>query len=70
MTNYQLLRKLEKAYMCCNDCGLKYGTPSTGCSSMWHGRCEICSEDTVVTEVRDYGYLRKGIHNIRIKLQK
>lgn len=48
----------------CHDCGSKYGKYSVGCSSTWEGKCDVCGETKGVTEVRDYGYLSKGIKEL------
>ena len=60
-----LLNKLLSADVVCRDCGHKYGKYSVGCSSVWQGTCGVCGEDKPVTEVRDYGYLTKGIHELK-----
>ena len=52
------------AEVVCKDCGSKYGTYSVGCSSIWEGTCGVCGKTTGVTEVRDYGYLSKGIKEL------
>ncbi len=67
-----LLKKLEQAGTSCKDCGVKFGTYSVGCSSSWNGKCGICGEDKIVTETRDYGYMRKGILQLKeeIALEK
>ena len=49
----------------CRDCGSKYGKYSVGCSSTWEGTCEVCGETKGVTEVRDWGYLNKGIQELK-----
>lgn len=59
--NTDLLHKLNSADQVCNDCGTKYGKYSVGCSSRWEGTCDVCGETKAVTEVRDYGYLIKGM---------
>lgn len=56
-----LLTKLLRADIVCKDCGTEYGKYSVGCSSTWMGTCDVCGEAKPVTEVRDYGYLSKGI---------
>ena len=56
-----LRQKLMSAEVVCRDCGLKYGKYSVGCSSVWQGDCDVCGEHKGVTEVRDYGYLSKGL---------
>lgn len=65
-----LLNKLLEADVICRDCGLKYGKYSVGCSSVWQGDCDVCGEHKGVTEVRDYGYLSKGIAEERARLGK
>jgi hypothetical protein len=55
---------LSNAEVVCKDCGSKYGTYSVGCSSTWEGTCGVCGETKGVTEVRDYGYLSKGIREL------
>ena len=59
-----LLKKLENAYVVCNDCGKKYGEYHNGVSSVWEGKCNVCDRTKSVTEVRDYGYLVKGIKEL------
>ena len=61
------LSTLVSADVICNDCGTKYGKYSVGCSSRWMGTCDVCGETKGVTEVRDYGYLAKGIKELRQK---
>ena len=60
-----LLNKLLSADVVCRDCGHKYGKYSVGCSSVWQGTCGVCGEAKPVTEVRDYGYLSKGINELK-----
>lgn len=55
-----LKERLKQAYVCCAPCGEKYGEYSVGCSSNWIGLCDVCGEENVVTETRDWGYLVKG----------
>lgn len=62
--NKDLLRKLENAYVVCDDCGRKYGVYSVGCSSVWEGDCDVCEESKPVTEARDYAYLVTGIRKL------
>lgn len=61
------LEKLLAADIVCKDCGAKYGKYSVGCSSSRMGECHVCGERKSVTEVRDYGYLEKGIQELRGK---
>lgn len=56
---------LGNADVVCHDCGEKYGTYSVGCSSTWEGKCDVCGETKGVTEIRDYGYLAKGIKELK-----
>jgi len=62
-----LLGRLTQADVVCNDCGTKYGKYSVGCSSVWEGTCDVCGETKPITEVRDYGYLTKGINELNAK---
>ena len=62
MTTYE---KLLCAEVVCKDCGSKYGKYSVGCSSMWEGTCDVCDQTKPVTEVRDWGYLTKGINELK-----
>ena len=57
-------KTLKNAEVVCRDCGGKYGVYSVGCSSVWEGKCGVCGETKGVTEVRDYGYLTKGIKEL------
>lgn len=65
-----LLNRLRQADVVCKDCGTKYGKYSVGCSSTWNGTCGVCGEDKPVTEVRDWGYLTKGIHAEKAKIKE
>lgn len=56
---------LQNARVICHDCGGKYGTYSVGCSSTWEGKCDVCGQKKGVTETRDYGYLQKGIEELK-----
>jgi hypothetical protein len=60
-----LLEKLTQADICCRDCGLKFGVYSVGCSSTWIAECPICGETKSCTETRDWGYLTKGINELK-----
>jgi hypothetical protein len=60
-----LYEKLLTAEVVCRDCGGKYGKYSVGCSSTWEGTCDVCEQDKPVTEVRDWGYLTKGINELK-----
>ena len=65
-----LYQKLLTADLVCHDCGSKYGTYSAGCSSMWEDTCEVCGEKKPVTEVRDYGYLTKGMDELKENIKE
>jgi hypothetical protein len=60
-----LYEKLLTAEVVCRDCGSKYGKYSVGCSSTWEGTCDVCEQDKPITEVRDWGYLTKGINELK-----
>jgi hypothetical protein len=61
-----LYEKLLTAEVVCRDCGSRYGKYSVGCSSCWEGTCDVCEKENVpVTEVRDCGYLTRGIHELK-----
>lgn len=57
-----LLTRLLRADVVCKECGDRYGKYSVGCSSTWMGTCGVCGEHRPITEVRDWGYLSKGIN--------
>jgi len=59
-TKQQLLETLKNAYVCCHDCGTKYGVYSVGCSSVWQDTCDVCKQVKPITETRDYAYLITG----------
>ncbi len=60
-----LLTKLLQADVVCRDCGMKYGKYSVGCSSTWESTCDVCDQKKPVTEVRDWGYLGRGIQELK-----
>jgi hypothetical protein len=62
--------KLSCAEVVCRDCGSRYGKYSVGCSSTWLGTCDVCDEHKPVTEVRDYGYLSKGLQELRENIKE
>jgi hypothetical protein len=62
--NTPSVQTLKDADVTCHDCGAKYGVYSVGCSSTWRGKCDVCGQTKNVTEVRDYGYLSKGIKEL------
>jgi hypothetical protein len=65
LTPPSLLEKLTQADICCRECGQKFGVYSVGCSSTWIAECPICGETKSCTETRDYGYLTKGINELK-----
>ena len=65
-----LYHKLLTAETVCKDCGSKYGKYSVGCSSMWEGTCDVCDQTKPVTEVRDWGYLSKGLHELKTNIME
>lgn len=40
----------------CHDCGMKYGKPRSSCATFYHGYCDYCNKNKIVTESRDYCY--------------
>ena len=64
-----LLQRLTTADLICTDCGNKYGKYSVGCSTFHIGTCEVCNETGPVTEVRDFGYLQRGICSEKLKIK-
>jgi hypothetical protein len=65
-----LKQRLLDADVVCKDCGQKYGKYSVGCSSTWIGTCGVCGEEKGITEVRDWGYLTKGINELKTKIKQ
>ena len=65
-----LYQKLASADQVCKDCGTKYGKYSVGCSSSCMGICDVCGEEKSVTEIRDYGYLGKGLQELRENIKE
>jgi hypothetical protein len=65
-----LINKLNGAYQVCHDCGIKYGEVRDFASSYWNDKCDVCGETKGVTEARDYGYMWKGIRDLREEHQK
>jgi hypothetical protein len=62
------LQNLQTARRVCRHCGQRHGTPSRDVATSWRGRCDVCGEVSQVRDIRDWGYLRKGIHNLRLLL--
>jgi len=65
-----LLNKLLTADICCHKCGQRYGRYSVGVSSTWMAECPICEKVGRCTETRDYGYLQKGIDEVRATIKE
>lgn len=61
-TKRKFLKKLKNAATVCLDCGSLYGRSSPWSVTCWHSACDICGNQTIVSDVRDHGYLRKGIN--------
>jgi hypothetical protein len=55
--------KAKNAYVVCDDCGNFFGArPKTGkniLSTYYEGECNICGAKDLVTEFRDFGYVKK-----------
>jgi len=66
----RMIKRLNNAYVSCNECGTEWGVYSVGCSSMWQGICDVCGETKVVTESRDYAYFYTGIHKLQQQLKE
>jgi len=48
----------QPAWVCC-DCGVLYGRRIDDRLSTWHvDTCGVCGTETMVTEPRDFGYLK------------
>jgi len=48
------------SWICC-DCGKRYGRKLPSKHATWHhGECNVCGEDDIVTEPRDFGHLVNG----------
>jgi hypothetical protein len=61
----ETLKKLKSAYKVCLDCGHKYGVHHNRASSWWHDNCDVCGKENVlVTEARDFSFLKKGIEEL------
>jgi hypothetical protein len=65
-----LINKLTAAYQVCHECGIKHGEVRDFASSFWNDKCDVCGETKGVTEARDYGYMWKGIRDLREEHQK
>jgi hypothetical protein len=64
----------------CNDCGTKYGYwfengeyvgPKHHCATYHKGECDLCGKtEVLVTEPRDFGYLRVSAINDNIYIRE
>jgi hypothetical protein len=61
----KLLERLQRAYQCCETCGMQYGLYKAGCSSWWRSVCDVCGLENAVTETRDWSYLTRGINALQ-----
>jgi methionyl-tRNA synthetase len=43
----------------CFDCGEKYGRRKAGTCTVHPDICDVCGEETMVTEPRDFGHLKE-----------
>jgi hypothetical protein len=64
----RLIKALQNAYVCCHQCGDKYGVYSVGCSSMWEGKCDVCGQTKIITETRDWAYFITGLRKLDLQL--
>jgi hypothetical protein len=64
----KMIKRLERAYVCCKKCGDEYGVYSVGCSSTWNDVCDVCDKLGPVTEARDYAYLVTGLRRLYAEL--
>ena len=64
------IKRLRQADVTCMDCGVEWGVPSAGDSSMWQGVCHVCGETKVITEARDYAYFITGIRKLKMQLKE
>jgi hypothetical protein len=69
LSDRALMKRLKNAYVCCKDCGTKYGVYSVGCSSSYDGICDVCGEEKSITETRDYAFLITGIRQLRQSIE-
>ena len=64
----RLIKVLRNAYVCCHQCGDKYGVYSVGCSSVWEGKCDVCGQTKTITETRDWAYFITGLRKLDLQL--
>ena len=65
-----LLQRLITADLICCDCGDKYGKYTAGCSTCHEGTCQVCNKTAAITEVRDFGYLQRGIWSEKLRIKE
>ena len=61
------LSQLQQARFVCRACGLTYGTVSRNVGTSFRSRCHVCGRTSQLRDVRDWGFLRKGIHQLRLE---
>ena len=65
-----LIARLTTADLVCEDCGLRHGKYAAGRSSMQLGYCQVCGNNKQLFEVRDFGYLQRGICAEKLKAKE
>ena len=60
-TEHPTLAQLWSAAHVCPDCGTAWGTPTPHARTSWEATCHLCGAMGLVTHVRHYGYLRRGL---------
>jgi len=65
-----LIKTLNNAWICCHECGTKWGVYSVKSSSVFFGTCSICNKDKPVVDTRDYAYFITGIHKLKQQLKE
>jgi len=60
MTAFKLLKKLERAHKVCEPCGAEYGERNPELYLLNNGTCDVCNDETLVSNTSNWGYLRKG----------
>lgn len=63
--------QLKNADVVCYSCGMLFGSADANRSSTFHySNCDVCGRMEVpVTEVRDYGYLVRGIMHLEHRME-
>lgn len=62
MTKKELHKLLKKAKRTCMKCWDKYGAISVGTITLHEDICDVCFEEKLVTNVRDYWYFSKTLN--------